>query len=677
VELFEELTRGQHRWAATRDRPETAMAGDLLVGQAQSALDSLNTFMPQLEARQARVLAVSNRLVERSAWVEAALAKLDSATVAEGRNLLVPNQPPLWRRDLANQIRNELPHVGDEILAFNRSTRAYAQRETHAFAAQALLAVILMVVLHRFSIRARQRLASAEVGSSQAARLLERPYAIALLLALLTSPALHPLAPQRLMQMLGVIALFPTARIMIHAIERANGTAFAGLFVLLFFDRLRLALAPLPTLARAAFRLTLLIALGLAYWFGRRLRRSGGAPWLQQAVHLVMFGVGLALVAEIGGWTDLAGLLGRAILGGILVGLYLYAAILALEALLAYAMASPALRRSRLIDRHKVVLQRRLQRGARWLGAALWLNLVLRAIGLRATAGEALATLLGTTISVGALSLSLGGVLAFGLTILAAMLLARIVTDVLELEVYPRTTLPRGVPYALSTLIRYGVYSFGFILALAAAGVQLGQLAILLGGLGIGIGLGLQDLVKNFAAGLTLLFERRVQVGDSVQIPNQTIFGRVIAIGMRATVVRNFNGVEVVLPNSDLISGSVTNWTMSDRLHRIEVAVGVAYGSDPHRVVALLLDVARSQSQILAEPPPQALFKGFGDNSLDFVLRAWTDDDYELRTSDLALTLHRSLTEAGIAIPFPQRDLHLASVSPEARAALAELERKG
>src|SRR6185369_5723457 len=167
-------------------------------------------------------------------------------------------------------------------------------------------------------------------------------------------------------------------------------------------------------------------------------------------------------------------------------------------------------------------------------------------------AGEAPDRLLQATISVGALSLSLGGVLAFGLTILAALLLARIVTDVLELEVYPRTTLPRGVPYALSTLVRYGVYSLGFLLALASAGVQLGQLAILLGGVGVGIGLGLQDLVKNFAAGLTLLFERRVHVGDTVQIASQQIFGRVLSIGIRATVIRNFNGVEVVVPNNDL-----------------------------------------------------------------------------------------------------------------------------
>jgi len=265
-------------------------------------------------------------------------------------------------------------------------------------------------------------------------------------------------------------------------------------------------------------------------------------------------------------------------------------------------------------------------------------------------------------------------VLSFVLTLLTAMLLARTLNAVLEEEVYPRTQLPRGIPYALSTLTRYAIYSLGFLFALAAAGIRLNQLAILLGGLGVGVGLGLQDLVKNFAAGLTLLVERRVHKGDALQVPSQDVFGRVLAIGMRATVIRNWNGAEVVVPNAELVSAPVTNWTLSDLLRRLEVPVGVAYGTDAERVVELLLGVAHSNPSVLAYPIPQALFQAFGDSSLDFVLRVWTDAEYERTAplmSELAIAIQRSLGEAGIAIPFPQRDLHLATVTPAAGAALA------
>jgi small-conductance mechanosensitive channel len=295
-------------------------------------------------------------------------------------------------------------------------------------------------------------------------------------------------------------------------------------------------------------------------------------------------------------------------------------------------------------------------------------------MGLRAAVADAFDAMLAMGVTVGALSLSIGGVLAFALTLVTAFVVARIFNEVLEAEVYPRTSLPRGLPYAFSTLARYGIYSLGFVFALAAAGVQVGQVTVLLGGLGIGIGLGLQDLVKDFAAGLTLLLERRVHVGDAIQSADREIAGRVLAIGMRSTVVRNWTGAEVVVPNATLLTGTVTNWTLSDRLVRVEVPVGVAYGTDPDRVIALLLGVAGSVASIVADPPPQALFVGFGDSSLNFLLRAWSEEGYDrfaATTSELALALHRGLAAADITIPFPQRDLHLASVASDVRAALA------
>jgi len=169
-----------------------------------------------------------------------------------------------------------------------------------------------------------------------------------------------------------------------------------------------------------------------------------------------------------------------------------------------------------------------------------------------------------------------------------------------------------------------------------------------------------------------------VHVGDVVQLPSQQISGYVRTIGLRATLIRSWNGSEVLVPNADLTSGAITNWTLSDRLCRLEVPVGVAYGTDPERVIALLLEAARSIDQLLADPAPLAFFTGFGESSLDFVLQAWTAAGYDQArglTSGLTLAVHRALRDAAIAIPFPQRDLHLASVSPEASAALARPEK--
>jgi small-conductance mechanosensitive channel len=238
--------------------------------------------------------------------------------------------------------------------------------------------------------------------------------------------------------------------------------------------------------------------------------------------------------------------------------------------------------------------------------------------------------------------------------------------------VFPRTRLAQGVPYAISSLLRYTMIFLGFMLALAAAGIELGKLTVIAGGLGVGIGFGLQNVVNNFVSGLILLFERPVQVGDVVQIMSQNLWGEIRRIGIRASVIHTFDGAEVVVPNGHLISDSVTNWTLSDRRRRVEVNVGVEYGTDAQRVIDLLLEVADGHPDVLEIPAPRAFFLSFGDSALLFLLRGWIadfDDGFRVR-SELSVAIQHALREAGIGVPFPQRDLHLRTVSPTAASEL-------
>ena len=175
-----------------------------------------------------------------------------------------------------------------------------------------------------------------------------------------------------------------------------------------------------------------------------------------------------------------------------------------------------------------------------------------------------------------------------------------------------------------------------------------------------------KHIVNNFVSGLILLFERPVKVGDTVQIGEHQ--GDLNRIGLRASVVRKVDGSEVIMPNSKLISEEVINWTLSDQQRRIDINVGVAYGNDPENIIELLTKVALAHENILKSPPPRTLFVGFGDNSLDFQLRAWTDhtDHWVVIKSELAVGVHKVLRDENIEIPFPQRDLNLKIVSPEA-----------
>ena len=235
---------------------------------------------------------------------------------------------------------------------------------------------------------------------------------------------------------------------------------------------------------------------------------------------------------------------------------------------------------------------------------------------------------------------------------------------VLDHEILPRLNLRTGVPIAISTIVGYALAVMGFVLATAALGIDLTKVTLLAGALGIGVGLGLQNVVSNFASGLILMIERPINVGDQIDVGG--VLGEVRRIGVRSSTIRTSQGAEVIVPNSDLASKQVTNWTLSDRARRYEIDVGVAYGSDPAQVLKLLEGAAANLPEVQKAPPPRALFAGFGDSSLDFRLFAWVESiDIGVQAQNsLRMAVLRALDEAGIEIPFPQRDLHIRYAPP-------------
>ncbi|MBW2377428.1 MAG: mechanosensitive ion channel, partial [Deltaproteobacteria bacterium] len=177
----------------------------------------------------------------------------------------------------------------------------------------------------------------------------------------------------------------------------------------------------------------------------------------------------------------------------------------------------------------------------------------------------------------------------------------------------------------------------------------------------MGIGFGLQGLVNNVVSGFVLLTERPIRLRDKIEI--EGVLGNVSSIGIRASMIRTFDGAEVIVPNGDLISQRVVNWTLSARRQRVIIPVGVAYGTDPNQVLSILRRLAAENEKVFKAPAPLALFRGFGESSLDFELRIFMDPlDVLDVPSAVNVEINEALKEAGIEIPFPQRDLHLRGV---------------
>ncbi len=227
------------------------------------------------------------------------------------------------------------------------------------------------------------------------------------------------------------------------------------------------------------------------------------------------------------------------------------------------------------------------------------------------------------------------------------------------------TKLSRGAREATQTLVGYGWIAIGLMLALSLAGVNFQNIAIIAGALSLGIGFGLQNIVNNFVSGLILLFERPVRRGDWVEVGGTE--GYVRDISIRSTVIQTFDRADVIVPNSELISNQVTNWVLKDTYGRMTAPVGVAYDTDPARVVTLLDQIARAHPEVISDRndfPIRAFFRRFGDSALEFELRCFLRD-VDSRTRilhEINMEIYRVFMEEGVEIPFPQRTVHLNSV---------------
>jgi small-conductance mechanosensitive channel len=278
------------------------------------------------------------------------------------------------------------------------------------------------------------------------------------------------------------------------------------------------------------------------------------------------------------------------------------------------------------------------------------------------SSGEAVKGILSMGVTLGSHRITVGLVLGAAALLYGSFVLSSAMQTLLLEEVFPKRQVEPGVGLSISKLIQYSLILVGFLLALAALGVTLTNITILGGAIGVGIGFGLQAIVNNFASGIILLFERPIRVGDMIQLVDLPC--TVKKIGLRATVVTSRDDADIVIPNSDLITNQVTNWTLSERRMRLRIPLGVAYGSDVPLVMRILKEVAGGNLSVLSNPASSVLFLGFGDSSLNFELRVWIKDflDRFRIQSELIQAIDSRFRSEGVEIPFPQRDLHVRSI---------------
>jgi small-conductance mechanosensitive channel len=647
------------RDSITQDVPRRTVEPTL--ARAQKSID---TALELISNRLKLVLTVQEEAADMQAEVDDLETAVSAMVAATRIDLFKKSAPSVFSAELYAQFGQETwQGLQKGINAVRWPNKQFVELHGWKILVQALIILVISISI----VRHRNALESNEQWRFLARRSLSTGWLMSILI-------IHPFYEALVgwwavvFWGLGAIA---TARIFggmtSEASRRRIVSALAGLWIL--FSVFRLINLPLPlfrlfvmTIGATGFFVCLQLTLASLRRRDTFLRTSTLS--VASLVSLVV------LTSELGGYSSLASHVLKSFIETILFTLLGWIFMFFVRGVLQLAVHTSAVQKVPRLRSNEAVVVNRLT----LLAGVLVLCLMMAGFSViwkvYVSPLEALQGLLSLGFSIGSLRITFGTIIIAATILYGSFLVSWVVQGVLLEQVFPKRRVQRGVQLALSRLVHYALMLVGFLIALGALGLNFRNITIIGGALGVGIGFGLQGIVNNFVSGLILLFERPIKVGDWVQLGDQ--WGEIARIGLRATVVRTFDRSEVVVPNADLVSNQVTNWTLTDRYMRIRLNVGVAYGSDVLLVIQTLQECALDNPMVVSNPPPQVLFMEFGESSLDFEVRIWINeiDNMMIVRSELNQEIDRRFRELGIEIAFPQRDLHLRSVDEPAASAL-------
>ena len=623
----------------------------LIFEKAQRTIDTALGFIhTQLKPR----LVVQQKAVDIQARIDSLAAEVDRLMVAVPASRMEAS-PPMLSSGYLSQFETRLWHQVTKGLGGIQWPGKFFARQGWLVLFQFLLALALVIAIFRH----RRQLQSSKhwhfVG--------KRPFSAGLFVVFVTLSALYEGTPPTWKLAVTIVMGISFACLLGDLIEATWKKQLVYVFVLfLITSRLLNAVnLPLPL-----FRLYILLAamggIFLCMWWAVATGRRGDSPLYVWAFRLGALFFAVVVIVELWGQAGLAEYLFNSSITAVLALLAGWLLIYLAHGGLEWAFQSSSLQRVTFLQSYTAAMVRRFKILADILIGLLVVSSLLTIWRVYDSPVAAIKGLLSLAFTVGSQRISVGLVIAAASFVYGSFLISWAFQKLFVDEVLTKRHVDIGLRVSISGLIHYVLVTVGFLLALLALGFDLTSLTIIVSALGIGIGFGLQAIVNNLICGLILLFERPVKVGDYIEIGGE--WAVVKRIGLRSTTVQTFDQADVIVPNGDLITNQITNWTHSDRSVRLIIPVRVAYGSEVPLVIETLINCATANAKVAKTPEPQVLFMRFGESSLDFELRVWVsdvNDKLELQ-SELHQEIDQRFRQAGIEIALPRTDLSIRSV---------------
>jgi len=669
------LRSEESRWSASATELRNQQAALELMDINDKVLRDLSAAIKLAEDRRARLVTLQQSVAQQGVFVTGEIENLKREMEVSQRSLLEADSPLLWKVQFGSQSEDSLARLLQRSYASDlKRLKAFITTRRTALTVAGLITLSALFLFVWLDLKSGVKTTAPD--QTKPDQIFSRPVSLALLVGIVATMPLFHDAPRGARSLLYLIGIVPAIRLLKPRLTPARRQILIGSIVSLLVWQLIIFLRVPLWLKRDLVEIFIVLVVSWFAWLTHKARQERAAQ--KQGRSVPMLGVYLAngllvvaFMANLFGYVGLSDLLVQATLASAYRAVALYTIVVIGSLLISSVLEAEASQRLASVRAGGEGLVRRLSFVLALLMLLVWIHQTLNLFAIRQDVYEAIGVALNYQFKIGSATLAVSSVVAFILTLVLGYLVATVLRVILGKEILPRLKLSSGLPNAIATITHYVLLVLIFLLALAAAGVELSKFTILTGALGVGLGFGLQNVVNNFVSGLILLFERPVRIGDLLEIGG--VSGAVTKIGFRSSTLHAFDGSDLIIPNATLISQQVVNWTLTGTRRRVVLNIPVAYGNDPAQVRDLLGKTMAAHPEVLRFPVPMVLFHGFGNNALNFEIRFWAPRPEilpELK-SDVALNIAAALSEAGIEVPIPQVHIRTTDQKPAEAAAAA------
>ena len=662
-DLLEELAR----WSATKTTLlENSESEDLFVS-LDTMIFTLNDLIDLAHVRLDSVFTVQKRLTELILIVDEAVSEINRIEKLKQKDYFVFDSDPIWvstvdtaEVDSLIQTKSLRTILVDGVKDDWAQLKNFISQNAVAFGVQLLFLLVIYLILFQMRRRWVSFTHSPTNEISEEVKiifshLVSATLVIGILISANFYEALIPFFAE-----IHIILILVAALIVLPKITNKKlKWVLLILLVVFLIQVLEVYYSPRIFLGRAMTIMKGLLTMA-AIIRGIQIVKQYPDQFskLRQPVRLIapfyVLMSGISIILNIIGMVNLSDMIINGVFLSTAIGLVVF---LAVKIATAVMVLTFKLRQEAKFDGLNHMIEatyQRFQPTLIWIGVFAWIFYTLKGFELYNYLLEWIDDLLEIVWVIGDMKLSLGSILSFFFLFIVSLFLARIVASIFQ-DKWMIEVLPRGIAPAISLILRIIVISVGVYLAFSAAGLDLSKMGFIFGALGVGIGFGLQNVVLNFIAGLILAFERPINLGDTIEVEMEK--GVVTNIGVRSSNIRTFSGSEAIIPNGDLISKKVVNWTLANRDRRSKILMKTTGSADPEMVIDLFNSIAASHPNTYSDPAPKTYFYGYGlDGNLDFTLLYWTTFSDTLKADhEIALEIFKTLKEKGLQAPLPAR----------------------